>query len=147
MKEDALDLAKGRVYKLEKQLKDEMKKSLKESQAKEFYLTKGGQWKSKFMELSDRVGRRACKVRLLLFSWKNLKLHMVVLTPCKPLAPSKANQADSDKQDCQCRKVFYHVGYALHLCSSKLHLFLATGVNKLPFPPTLVGEKLLKISH
>ena len=73
MKEDALDLAKGRVYKLEKQLKDEMKKSLKESQAKEFYLTKGGQWKSKFMELSDRVGRRACKVRLLLFFLEKLK--------------------------------------------------------------------------
>ena len=63
MKEDALDLAKGRVYKLELQLKEEMKKSLKESQAKDFYRARGGQWKSSFMELSDRVGRKACKVR------------------------------------------------------------------------------------
>ena len=62
MKEDALDLAKGRVYKLEKQLKEEMKKSLKESQAKQFYMARGGQWKSSFMELSERVGRKACKV-------------------------------------------------------------------------------------
>ena len=62
MKEDALDLAKGRVYKLELQLKEEMKKSLKESQAKQFYMARGGQWKSSFMELSDRVGRKACKV-------------------------------------------------------------------------------------
>ena len=62
MKEDALDLAKGRVYKLEKDLKEEMKKSLKESQAKDFYRVRGGQWKSSFMELSERVGRKACKV-------------------------------------------------------------------------------------
>merc|ERR1719204_1097986 len=61
MKEDALDLAKGRVYKLDLQLKEEMKKSLKESQAKDFYRARGGQWKSSFMELSDRVGRKACK--------------------------------------------------------------------------------------
>merc|ERR1712029_449985 len=57
MKEDALDLAKWRVNRLERQLKDEMKAKTKLANEKDIYFKAGGKWKTAFFNLGHKAAK------------------------------------------------------------------------------------------
>ena len=60
MKEDALNLAKMRVSKLERQVRDEIDAKKKLTCQVQDLFKGASKWKSAFMEVSDRATKAAC---------------------------------------------------------------------------------------